>query len=44
MLTTHFRRREMLESLFPFEKWTKKMSKNENPKYFSAFFGAASGK
>jgi hypothetical protein len=28
--------RKMLESLFPFENWTKKMSKNEKGKYFCA--------
>jgi len=24
----------MHKSISPFQKWTKKMSKNENPKYF----------
>jgi hypothetical protein len=34
MLTSDFRRGFLHKSISPFENWTKKMSKNENPKYF----------
>jgi hypothetical protein len=34
MVTSDFRRGFLHKSISPFEKWTKKMSKNENPKYF----------
>jgi hypothetical protein len=36
MLTSEKRHNFLLKSKSPFQKWTKKMSKNENPKYFCA--------
>jgi hypothetical protein len=36
MLTSENRQIFLPKSKSPFQKWTKKMSKNENPKYFSA--------
>ena len=36
MLTSEKRRCFFPKSKSPFENWTKKMSKNENPKYFCA--------
>jgi len=36
MLSAHFFPHFLHKSIFPFQKWTKKMSKNENPKYFCA--------
>ena len=36
MLSAHFLQDFLHKSISPFQKWTKKMSKNENPKYFSA--------
>jgi hypothetical protein len=36
MLTSEKWHNFLLKSISGFEKWTKKMSKNENPKYFCA--------
>ena len=36
MLSSGFRHNFYHKSISPFQKWTKKMSKNENPKYFCA--------